>query len=172
MQILTNDEAAKWCAERGFDLDKRQPHWSDRRICNCLKFLTEHKHPVVEALIRYIINSNEFDEAIVWVRDWPLYRPDEMAVLCRFRGPIGEHRPLIDSPAHDFNRNEVDDCVGLFNLCAHYYFDAFMYVPASGLLAYNSHDGIQYISSLSATHRNELKAIADNYDLVFLPTDH
>jgi hypothetical protein len=171
MQTLTDEQAAKWCADRGFDLIERQPHWFDPRICNCLKFLTKQKYSVVDALVRYVVGSGEFDGAIVWATDWPFYSPDEMAVLDRLRSSIGEDRPLIESPAHFFDRQEVDDCVGLFNLCTHYYFDAFMHIPASGLLAYNSHDEIQYLTSLSATHQIELKAIAGRYDLEFLPTN-
>jgi hypothetical protein len=169
MQILNNEEAAKWCTEHGFELiNRRGPHWTDSRISNCLKFLTAHNHSVAEALTRHVVSDSAFDCAIVWLRDWPLYRPDEMAVLNRFRQSTGDERPVIDAPAHVFSADEVNDCVGLFNLCTHYYFDAFLYVPTCELLAYTSHDGIQYISALSATRRAELGTISSNYELQLL----
>jgi len=170
MKIFTNSEAATWCNDRGFQCHAADaPHWRDPRINNCLQFVTRDKNHVAEAFIRGLIGSAEFDEAIVWLTDWPLYRPDEMAVIRRFRASIGEARDLIDAPAHVFDRQEADDCIGLFNLCIHYYFDAFMFVTNSNLIAYNSHDEVQYVSSLSNDEQQKIKTVVENYNLELLP---
>jgi hypothetical protein len=189
MRVLTNDEAQEWCSERGLVLDsysgvespelphnfecrgikpKYCPLWTDRR---CLRVLIEGKTAVAEALIRHLVGDQAYDGAVVWATDWPLYRPDEMAVMMRFRRSIGESRPLIEAPCHLFASNELDDCVGCFNLCIHFLWDAFLFVPSSGLVAYNSHDGILYISFLSEQGRSLLISIVGNYDLKMIGTD-
>jgi hypothetical protein len=164
MHVVTNDEARRWCAEHGLPFD-HLPHWTDTRIQDGVRFLTDRKQSVVEALIRHIVGYDAFDEGIVWITDWPLYKPDEMAVITRFRGSIGESRQLIDAPGHIFGAKETPDCIGCFNLCVQYFWDALLFVPTSGLLIFNSHDGFQYASSLSESGRAELQSIVTNYDL-------
>ena len=165
MQILTNDEAAAWCTGRGFKLDA-SPYWRDKRISSGIRFLTETKQSVVEAFVRNVVNTVEYDGAIVWFTDWPLYKEDEMAVLERFRSSIGENRRLIDAPGHVFDLNEIHDCIGMFNLSVQYFWDAFLFVPQGNFIAYNSHDGLQYISSLTDTGQTELIAMLEHFDLI------
>lgn len=166
MHVITNDEARQWCESHGLAMGR--PSWFDPRIQCGIRFLTEGKQSIVEALVRNTVNNRRFDEAIVWILDWPLYREDEMAVVNRFRSSVGETRWLIDAPAHLFDANEMHDCIGLFNLCVQFFWDALLYIPASGLLAYNSHDGLQYVSSLAEADRNQLKAEIQAYDLTIL----
>lgn len=149
MKVLNNEEAMSWCSERGFAV-KARPHYSDDRIGKGISFLTAAKQSSVAAFVRTFVNDADFDEATVWLTDWPFYQPDEMAVVMRLRASIDETRWLIDAPAHVFERQERDDCVGLFNLCVQYGWDAFLFIPRSQLLLYNSHDDIQYVSSSSA----------------------
>ncbi len=62
----------------------------------------------------------------------------------------------------------MQDCIGLFNLCVQYYWDAFLYVPASGLLVFNSHDQLQYVSSTFDVDRDQLKMDIQRYNLTLL----
>jgi hypothetical protein len=163
MNIVTHEEARHWCGKHDLELDR--PSWRDPRICNNVRFLTEGKQSIVEALIRNAVVYRQFEGALVWILDWPLYNPDEMAVIMRLRSSVGESRRLIDAPGHVFDANEVHDCTGLFNLCVQYFWDAFLYVPASGLLVFNSHDGLQYVSSTSDIDRDQLKADIKRYNL-------
>jgi hypothetical protein len=167
MQVLSPDHARDWCAIRGLTFAP-SPRCTDARINNGIRFLTEGKQAVTKAVIRCIVGHYGFDEAIVWITDWPLYRPDEMAVVMRLRASVGELRRLIDAPAHLFGSEETADCIGLFNLCIQYYWDALLFVPASGLFVFNSHDGIQYVSSLSEPRRNEIKEMLVEFDLELL----
>lgn len=164
MQILTNDESAAWCSERGFKLNA-SPYWRDERISSGIRFLTESKQSVVEAFVRNVVNTVAYDGAIVWLTDWPLYKEDEMAVFERIRASTGENRRLVDAPGHAFNSNEIHDCIGMFNLCVQYFWDAFLFVPQGNLIAYNSHDGLQYFSSLTAAGRVELIEMLGHFDL-------
>ena len=166
MNIVTHEEARQWCAEHQLEIDC--PHWRDPRICNGVRFLTEGKQSIVEALIRNTVVNRPFGGALVWILDWPLYSPDEMAVVMRFRSSVSETRWLIDAPGHVFDADEVHDCTGLFNLCVQYFWDAFLYVPASGLLVFNSHDQLQYVSSTSDVDRDQLKTDIQRYDLTLV----
>ena len=107
----------------------------------------------------------DFDEAIVWAVDWSSYKPDEMAVVQRFRLAAGEQRPLIDAPGHVFNNDEADDCVGLFNLFVQYVWDAFMFIPKSQLVFFTHHHEIQFVTALSEEGRAEVKAILSRHQL-------
>jgi hypothetical protein len=163
MNVVTEEESQQWCAKHELEVDR--PNWRDPRICNGVRFLTEGKQSIVEALIRNTVVNRQFEGALVWILDWPLYSPDEMAVVMRFRRSVGEVRWLIDAPGHVFEADEIHDCTGLFNLCVQYFWDAFLYVPASGLLVFNSHDGLQYISSTSDVDRDRLKTDLKRYNL-------
>ena len=164
MNILTNDEAAIWCSDRGFNLDA-PPHSNDGRINSGIRFATKSKQSVVEAFVRCVINSLEFDEALVWLTDWPLYKPDEMVVIQRFRASVGEERLLIDAPGHAFGPTEINDCVGFFNLCVQYYWDAFLFVPQAKLLVFNSHDEVQCMSSPSEQVVVEIATLIKPFEL-------
>src|SRR5262245_12356448 len=123
MKIVTNEESRRWCKENGLEIER--PHRRDPRICNGTRFLTEAKASIAEALVRNTIANRRFSRGLVWILDWPLYKPDEMAVVKRLRSSIGESRSLIDAPGHIFDAEEVDDCIGLFNLCVQYFWMRF-----------------------------------------------
>jgi hypothetical protein len=133
-----------------------------------VRYVTENKHTVSQALVRYLVGSATGGETIVWITDWPLYHPDEMAVMMRFRASAGENRPLIDAPAHIFDEAELDDCIGCFNLCDQYRWDALLFVPTTGLIAFNSHDEIQYLSSLRQQDSATFQVTVEHYGLTIL----
>jgi hypothetical protein len=165
MRIVTREESQHWCAERGFDVDFRQ---IDPRSWKAVRFLTERKQCIVAAFVRAMVAYRPFDGAIVYMIDWPLYSEDEMATVSRFRASIGEQRALIDAPGHIFDKNDLHDCVGLFNLSVMFRWDAYLYVPASQLLFFNSHDELQYVTMLSGFDRAQLEKDLEPYELTIL----
>lgn len=96
-----------------------------------MSYSTASKQRVVEAFVRQVVHTFDFEEAVLWITDWPFYKADEMAVVDRYRASIDEKRSLIAAPCHVFGRNEVDDCVGLFNLVVQYFWDA-LFVRTEG----------------------------------------
>jgi hypothetical protein len=167
MQVLSVDEARSWCAGHDFPIAD-YPHWSDPRLKRGISYATADRHSTSQALVRCVAGNAAAGETIVWISDWPLYHPDEMAVITRFRASADERRPLIDAPAHIFDDAEIDDCVGCFNLCDQYRWDALLFVPASGLIVFNSHDEIQYLMWLRESDNADLRAIVKRHGLAIV----
>jgi hypothetical protein len=165
MRIVTREESQQWCAEHGFPVDFSLTPY---RSWQAVRFLTESKQCVVAAFVRAMLTYRPFNSAIVYVSDWPLYSKDEMATVDRFRASIGEQRALIDAPGHIFDERELHDCIGLFNLSVMFRWDAYLYVPASQLLLFNSHDELQYVTLLSGFDRTQLEKDLEPYDLTIL----
>jgi len=163
MRIITTDEAKQWCSAHGFAIDR--PECDDPRIGNGLHYSTIGKQPIAAAFIRSAINCRPFDGGLVWVLDWPFYEKDEMAVVTRVRASVGDSRWLVHAPAHVFDPDERPDCIGLFNLCSQFRWDALLYVPASKFLAFASHHEIQHISSLMQADPNQLAIDIQDYKL-------
>ncbi len=100
MKCLNSASSDNWLSKSGYGI-----------ICGFRGAL-----PPVEGCRRYHIPKNatvqislchtifdclpSCDEMLLYLTDWPIYKPGEMAVWSRIRQSFGCHERLIDSPGH------------------------------------------------------------------------
>lgn len=87
------------------------------------------------SLSRQLVSAlSPFDAALLRFTDWPLYHPDEMAVVQAVRAASGERGPLIASPGHRFDATEADLLAGMFCLALSYGWSAYLYFDNHAVL--------------------------------------
>ena len=121
MKTLSVAACSAWLAEHGISEDPYGSLQSDQ-------FPLPPEASRSSSLIReFVAASAPFDWALIRFTDWPLYQPDEMAVVAALRSSFGDRGLLIDTPGHIFSSEEVDLVAGVFSLAASYHWSAYLY---------------------------------------------
>jgi hypothetical protein len=128
MQCLTIPQCSEWL---------KQHHIIERPYSNkeahkifCLQFATPEKRQSLSAFVRWLFQTfGEFHGALVVFSDWPLYEPDEMAIITGLRRGHGDRRHLIDAPGHLFGKQEEAEAIGHCYLAILFEWDVYLYLP-------------------------------------------
>jgi hypothetical protein len=126
MRTLTNRACSEWLASHSIaEAPYERPH---DPTPFCEQFELPDAPQRISHVARCLVELSEpFGEALLHFTDWPLYEPDEMAVVTAMRAAYGEQRPLIESSGHLFVSSERDLLIGLFALAVCYQWTAYLY---------------------------------------------
>jgi hypothetical protein len=138
MQTLTKNEAIKWCGSHGVALDERgRPAKPEDAESFPVPADTGRKIALVAGELH---GFEPVEEYLVWVTDWGVWPSSERPhIFDRFRASYGEHRTLVDVPAHVFRTGEYEDAQSLVTLCVLFLWDVFV-VGTGGATLHFSHD--------------------------------
>jgi hypothetical protein len=77
---------------------------------------------------------------LLWLSDWAVWpNSQHMPLFTRFRDAFDESRPLIETPGHLFQANEIDDAVSVLAIAMLFVWDCHVF-PADGPVFVTSHD--------------------------------
>jgi hypothetical protein len=126
VKTLTNDACSDWLASHDI---AEAPYGLERTsIPYREQFPLPDAPQRISSIARCVVEVSEpFGEALLHFTDWPLYRPDEMALVTAIRAAYDEQRYLIKSPGHLFAPSERDLLIGLFALAVCYQWTAYVY---------------------------------------------
>lgn len=139
MKVLSAEEATQWCQAQGVALSGRGlPERSDAE----LKFEIPRDAQKRVHLVGQAMNAFcDEDQFLIWFDDWSVWPTGQrMHIFDRIRMSYGETRPLIDSPAHLFDRTEIQDATSLMTIAVLFLWDSYVVTPALRRLLYFSHD--------------------------------
>jgi hypothetical protein len=130
MKCFTSSEGSEWLRERA--ITEAPYSQDDPAEAYCFQFEPRTRPSRLTALMRALFDTfGEFPGALLVFNDWPLYQPDEMALMDSLRRGHGEHRSLIDAPGHLFTPTEQAEAIGHSYLAVVFGWSAYLYL-ASG----------------------------------------
>jgi hypothetical protein len=127
MKTLTDDACSKWLASHKLAAD---PYYAEesRRPPSYEQYSLPQRALSSSAALRSIVAGAEpFERALLHIKDWALYSPDEMAIVERVRQSCGDTLPLIETPGHVFAAEERELLIGLLALVTAYGWTAYVY---------------------------------------------
>ena len=108
MKCITNRECLEWLEEHAIDASTPEG-WPEMVGDYEVLFAAPRDAHAQGLLARDLVAwVGAFKTGLFWLRDWPFYKPDEMAVISGVRRGHGEQRRLIDVPGHMFEASERD----------------------------------------------------------------
>ena len=138
MKVLSSAETGRWCEQQGIPLESGLPQLPE--------LLTRFKIPedagqrvcLVSARMRPFTDATVF---LVLFDDWAVWPSGQrMHVFERFRLSYGETRPLIQSPGHVFEKDEIDDAISFVTLAVLFLWDCYVATPGCTDFLFFSHD--------------------------------
>jgi hypothetical protein len=139
MRVLSKEETIDWCGKHEIALSKfGLPERSDTSA----KFIIpEDAQKRINLVSRGMAAFREAPLFLVWFHDWAVWPSGQrMHVFDRFRMSYGESRPLINSPGHVFDKDEIEDAISFVTLSALFLWDCYVVTPKRGMLLFLSHD--------------------------------
>ncbi len=135
MTTLESSNCSGWLREKGIIEAPYRGHEDSPRCYDQLRLPSEPLR--ISAAVRNLIGTcRVFETALLQFTDWPLYQPDEMAIVTALRSAHGESRPLIETPGHLFPFSERDLLIGMFSLAICYQWTAYLYLEDATLLCW------------------------------------
>jgi hypothetical protein len=99
-----------------------------------IQFAPPEKASQLTALIRSLFGDfGNFPGALVEFKDWPLYQPDEMALIMSLRRSYGEQRWLIHAPGHLFDPSEQNEAISHCYLALIFGWSAYLYLTSGSI---------------------------------------
>lgn len=132
MQCLNKTQCSDWLRQHQVHED---PYFNEEaHELFCLQFEIPEKASRMSALTRHLFEAfGEFSGALLVFTDWPLYHPDEMAIIMGLRRAHGNQRLLIDAPGHLFGKAEKDEAIAHCYLSAMFGWRAYLYLPSGAV---------------------------------------
>lgn len=126
MKALIKTDCSQWLVNRGIVEDPYCNPIPAQHFCDQFRF--PHDALKVEYVVRKLVEAAQpFGSALLYITDWPLYEPDEMAIVSALRLAHGERRPFLEAPGHVFESSERDLLIGMFSLTVFYHWTAHLY---------------------------------------------
>mgnify|MGYP003576862615 CR=1 FL=1 len=155
MRFLTSEESAQWCASRGFQLltyGQGLPY-PDLGNLNRLSLIYPTDSGKKVQLAKTVAEwSLRQCETLFWLGDWDVWPSSQhMPLFTRFRAALGETRPLIETPGHLLQCDEVDDGSSILAVALLFFWDCCTLRADGGPAFYCSHDEFCEIATLSDT---------------------
>jgi hypothetical protein len=151
MHFLTDAECREWLQQE--DIDAVDSRGFPEVVGDYEVFFAAPKEARAQQMLaREMVEwVGEFDAALLWLSDWPAYRPEEMAIALALRRAHGEERHLIDAPGHLFTWQEKDELVGWIALLICFGWDGFLFAsPFKGSMFQTSHEDFLWATAASA----------------------
>jgi hypothetical protein len=139
MKVLSRKDAILWCQAHHVGLtDRDLPDRSDVDLKFAMPPDTQKWVFLVNQAMAAFQDEPLF---IMWFNDWSVWPSGQcMHVFDRLRMSYGETRPLIESPAHLFDKTEIEDATSFVTIAALFLWDCYVVNPNRGKLLYFSHD--------------------------------
>jgi hypothetical protein len=166
MQCLTPSEAADWLRAR--HIDSLCEHGSPCVFGDYEVFAASPRDAREQQLLARDLMSwlGEFDSALFWLTDWPLYQADEMALISSLRRSHGERRLLIEAPGHVFAESERDELTAWVSLMMCFGWDGYLFAtPFQGSMFQTSHEDFVWLLSASVERFTKAQQIVRAYEL-------
>ncbi len=145
-----SEDGFSWLSAEGFSIEFTIPNevWKLQAICTELAFWV-----------------GEYNECMVWIKDWPFYKPEEMAIVQAMRRGWGEQKNLIDSPGHVFRR-KGPEASGLFMLTMLFGWDA-VFAPVASEVAVTTyaHEGLGTVITKSKELESLIKKKFEDFEI-------
>jgi hypothetical protein len=145
MKCLTVPECEAWLQSYGL-LEKANELPSNSKMESLRINIPDqvfHKQEIAKEIVQL---AGKWDEALIWIIDWPFYRPEQMAVLTEMRRANLENRRLIDARGHLFRSDEKELASGFVALNLFYQWDfKFLAHPMQSAVLSYTHDDVMEI---------------------------
>jgi len=98
-------------------------------------------------------------EALLLIDNWAVWPSSQhMPLFARFREALGEHRPLIEAPAHIVTLGEADDAVSIVATALLFFWDCYGVSDTGGEAFHISHDEYCSFASRDVEHTARVAA--------------
>jgi hypothetical protein len=155
MRFLTLEQWQAWCVERHVPLLEagriRPDIGSDHFHIVDLPYPPDSGAKVNLARRLFSLVASD-SETLVLVDDWGVWPSSQhMPLFTRFREALGEHRPLIEAPAHVVTPADTDDSISIVAASLLFIWDCYG-ISSTGRDAFCiSHDEYCYFASRDAS---------------------
>lgn len=169
MQVLTESECVEWLKSRDMSALVEQGLPCDSCLTGDYEILFQAPTDArsQQRLARDLIAwEGDFSSALFWLTDWPMYEPDEMAIIDGLRRGHGEQRELIRAPGHVFKSTERDELVGWVYLMMVFGWDGYLFAsPFRGSAFQTSHEDFVRVACSDPQHFAEAQAFVHGYEV-------
>ena len=144
MRFLTPEQRQAWCVERQVPL--REAGWIRPDIGFEHFHIADLPYPpdsgAKVSLARHLFSLVASDsETLVLVDDWAVWPSSQhLPLFTRFREALGEHRPLIEAPAHVVTPADADDAISIVATSLLFIWDCYGISSTGRDAFYISHD--------------------------------
>lgn len=110
--------------------------------------------------------ARRFETALLWLSDWPFYKPDETAIVSGLRDAHGEQRSLLDAPGHMFKFNEREELTGWVSLMMNFGWDSHLFTfPFDGSMFHTSHEDLVWLVTSDPGKFSKVRKSVRKYEL-------
>jgi len=109
----------------------------------------------------------DFESALLQMTDWPLYKPDEMAIISAVRRSHEETRRLIEAPGHLFEKKEEAKLIAMFYLSIMFDWTSYLYFLPNRVTILNWEGSIIDLWSFDSKHFSEFDKIKETFQLQY-----
>lgn len=144
-RVVPVSEAKAWAIKHGLTEDGTS--WA-HEDSSSIKFSVPKESWKVQELCSAIWDwAGPFRESMVWMKDWPSYRTQQMAIIQALRKSWGADSTLMDAPSHIFGE-EKSESIGLLMLSFLFDWDAvFAPAPSDLIVVSYAHEGIGVLNA-------------------------
>jgi len=166
MRCLSDVECLDWLEVNNIDAaDERglPEAVGDCEILFAAPTVGRTQQRVARELVEWLGN---FENALLWIADWPLYQPEEMAIVLTMRRGYAEHRALLAAPGLLFAWEERELLIAWLFFLTTFGWDGYLFPsPFAGSMLQTSHDDFLRITSSNAEHLALAASLPRKYDL-------
>ena len=164
MKICTFKESADWCERNGFPTRQIYP------VAGPDPFLSEPEFHFARfaipedagrrvwlaKLLLSIINPTA--ELLMQIGDWSVWPSGQhMPLFERFRQSFGDHRPLIEAPAHVLGAAEKDDSASILIISVLFLWNCHVLAEGGKEAFFVSHDEYGWFAARETARLNQIR---------------
>ncbi len=162
MQCFTPSECSEWLQQRGII----EFPYGTKREAMTLQFEPPRNPRKLTAFTRELFGAfGEFSGALLQFTDWPLYQPDEMALIVSLRRSHGEQRWLIDAPGHLFAPTEMAEAIGHYYLASIFDWSVYLYMASGAGTVYFWEGDLIDVFGFDKSISQNIHELVKSYDL-------
>ena len=166
MHCLTRDQCISWVVTNdinGIDENGEPSVVGEHGI----RFRAPVKAREIERLSSDMVHwVGRYEQALLWVTDWPFYLPEEMALVQALRRSHQDSRQLIDAPGHLFDWTELEELGGWVTLTLAWGWDAYLFAnPFTGRMFQTSHEDFVWMTVANASDLRPMKESVARHSL-------
>lgn len=135
---LTKNECENWCRGNGIDLLAldTEAFKGYEKVETHIPVECKRQTILIENLVELIKGDKEY---LVWVRDWPLYRPLQLQLYGDATGRTAVSKTLIDFPGQIVISNQIDSLAGMLLLLVAFEWEAYLFSKRNKSIVLISH---------------------------------
>ncbi len=169
MRFLTYAESAGWCSRHRYPTCQHEGHIvgpaPDIKApeFECVAFTLPRDAGRRISLARSLYGLlDPSPELLIWLGDWAVWPSGQhMPLFSRFRQAFGEHRPLIEAPAHLVTPDEMEDGISILTISLLFIWDCHLLTASGRDVVFVSHDEVGWFGSrnvsVAGSVRQQLK---------------